>query len=74
MANQFVWFGEENRPLTVHRPCGCGCDTREGIHDDYAGYISGSDEHGRGFTIWIKEECVFLFLKRKFEEEKDDRL
>jgi len=54
---QFTWQGEKKRPLSLKRPCSCGCDTREG-HDG-VGYLTGSDKDGDGFTVWIKEEEVF---------------
>jgi len=56
---QFTWDdGEKNRPLLLFRPCSCECDSRLGI-----GYLSGSDAYGRGFTVWITDEQVFLRLK-----------
>lgn len=47
-----AWKGERGRPLQFARPCSCGCDAREGKHG--AGYITGSDAEGFGFTLWVK--------------------
>jgi hypothetical protein len=58
----FAWNkGERNRQLTVYRPCDCGtCSAvRQGI-----GYLSFSDSHGRGFTVWLENEEVFQRLRR----------
>lgn len=70
--SQFIWSGEENRPFQLERPCECGCDdcTMGEENGNYAGYLTGSDEQGRGFTVWIKEEKVFLYIKRKLESER----
>jgi len=61
-TKQFNWKGEKNRPLQVRRPCPCGCDLRDGYHG--VGYLTGSDEEGNGFTIWIESEEVFQRLKK----------
>ncbi len=56
----FVWNnGERNRQLSVYRPCPCGTCTcvRKGV-----GYLSFSDTHGRGFSIWLENEEVFKRL------------
>jgi hypothetical protein len=58
----FAWNrGEMNRQLTVYRPCTCGtCSAvRQGV-----GYLSFSDSHGRGFTVWLENEEVFQRLRR----------
>lgn len=60
---QFVWEGEENRPLRLYRPCSCGCDERNG--EKGVGYLSGSNARGEGFTVWIEDEEVFQRLKKK---------
>ena len=58
-ADQFVWSdGEKDRPFSICRPCACGCDTRGG-HVGWAGYVTGSDADGNGFSLWIKSEDVF---------------
>jgi len=62
--DQITWVESDNegRPLTVNRPCSCGCDLRDGKHDNYAGYIMGSTGAGTGFTIWIKEEEIYQVI------------
>jgi len=60
-SKQIVWEGEENRELFLHRPCSCGCDTRDGDHG--VGYLTGSNSKGEGLTIWIESEEVFQRLK-----------
>lgn len=59
---QLTWKGEKNRPLELYRPCSCGCDQRGGYKG--VGYLSGSDERGNGFTIWIQDEEVFRTFRR----------
>ena len=59
---QIVWNGEPNRPLSLRRPCECGCDFRDGNHG--VGYISGSDGDGIGFSIWIESETTFQIIER----------
>lgn len=56
-GSAFAWTGEKNRPLSLRRPCECGCDRRSG--NKGAGYLTGSDAKGRGFTVWIESETVF---------------
>jgi len=60
-SSAILWNGDANRELNVYRPCHCGiCSAgRRGV-----GYLSGSDVHGRGFTIWIQDEKLFRRLKR----------
>jgi hypothetical protein len=60
MRQEILWQGEKARPLRVQRPCSCGCDTRDGSHG--AGYLTGSDADGNGFTVWIQSEEVFMRL------------
>jgi hypothetical protein len=57
-ADVFTWHGDESRPLAAYRPCSCGCDTRDG-HEGWAGYVSGSDSEGFGFTHWLESEQDF---------------
>lgn len=59
---QLEWNGEKNRELRLSRPCECGCDIRDG--DWGVGYISGSDESGNGFTVWIDDDVVFSRLEK----------
>ena len=47
---------EDHRP-ELRRPCECGCDTRDGLHIGWAGYILMY-----GVTIWIKDEEAFLAI------------
>ena len=56
-GSAFAWTGEKNRPLSMCRPCKCGCDRRGG--NKGVGYLTGSDAKGRGFTVWIESEAVF---------------
>lgn len=60
MVEQYIWKGEPNRGLALSRPCGCGCDSRDGAKG--AGYLSGSDDDGNGFTIWIQDERIYANL------------
>ncbi len=63
-GKESVWKdGERNRPLGVYRPCPCGvCSQgRQGV-----GYLSFSDDKGRGITIWIEDEKVFRKLASRF--------
>lgn len=53
---------DKNRPFDLYRPCACGCDERTGFKG--AGYLSGSDSQGNGFTIWIKTEKEYKLIKR----------
>lgn len=64
---QHVWDGEQNRPLAANRPCECGCDARGGLKG--VGYLTGSNEKGEGFTIWIQNESVFQRLSDLVEAE-----
>jgi hypothetical protein len=60
----FIWNSERNREFNVYRPCSCGtCSAvRRGV-----GFLSGSDAKGRGFTVWIRDEGVFLRLQEALE-------
>jgi hypothetical protein len=67
----FVWNnGERNRQLSVYRPCPCGTCTsvRKGV-----GYLSFSDTHGRGFSIWLENEEVFQRLSRALRRFRKDQ-
>lgn len=58
-----VWFnGEKARPLSILRPCRCGCDERSG--DKGVGYITVSDAEGNGVSLWILTEGSFQRFER----------
>ena len=57
MVSSTAWIGEKNRPMSLRRPCECGCDRRDG--NNGVGYLTGSDANGHGFTVWIESEVVF---------------
>lgn len=57
------WKGEINRPLQMQRPCSCGCDLRGGRNCG-VGYLTGSDNDGNGFTLWITDEALFQVLEK----------
>jgi len=69
---QITWDnGDESRPLNVYRPCPCGCDARgDGIKG--VGYISGSDQEGNGFTIWIENEDVYQRVRQVIGKNKKE--
>ena len=56
-AKEGTWNGDKCRPLSLCRPCSCGCDTRDGVKG--VGYLTGSDADGNGFTVWIATEEVY---------------
>ena len=59
---EFIWNkGEKNRLLSVYRPCSCG--TCSGLTKG-VGYLSYSDEKGRGFTLWLENEVAFMRLRK----------
>ncbi|KKL82617.1 hypothetical protein LCGC14_1982990 [marine sediment metagenome] len=58
----FTWNGEVNRPLTLARPCSCGCDQRGG--EKGVGYLTASDKDGNGFTLWLEDEDVFQTIAK----------
>jgi hypothetical protein len=62
MTKEITWKGEKSRLLQVRRPCPCGCDERDGRPG--VGYLTGSDDEGNGFTIWIETEEVYRRLER----------
>jgi hypothetical protein len=66
MTKEITWKGEKGRLLQVCRPCPCGCDDRGGRPG--VGYLTGSDEEGNGFTIWIETEEVYQRLARLLAE------
>lgn len=58
MPLQLAWQGETHRPLQyVHAPCDCRTcsDARP---DEGLGYLSMSDDQGRGVTVWITDPDV----------------
>jgi hypothetical protein len=62
-----VWeAGEANRPLGAYRVCSCGVCERS---QNGVGYLSYSDAHGKGFTIWIQDERVFEMLEDALRNE-----
>jgi hypothetical protein len=66
-ATEFVWeTGESNRPLGAYPVCPCGVCTRQ---QNGVGYLSYSDAHGKGITIWIQDEQVFRMLKDALSNE-----
>ena len=56
-----TWIGSPDRQLRVWRPCPCGCDQRGG--ESLTGYLSGSDEMGRGFSLLAETETEFQTLR-----------
>ena len=69
MGKEIKWKGTESRKLSLQRPCECGCDGRDGKKG--VGYLIGSDESGKGFTIWIKSEKVFKRLSKCLSLKND---
>mgnify|MGYP006430625829 CR=1 FL=1 len=65
----WTWNGEANRETMVCRPCPCGCDNRNPEFDGWAGYMTGSDADGNGFTMWIKEEEKFVAVQKLFSKD-----
>ena len=59
---EYLWEGEKNRVLQVKRPCDCGTCQADGVHG--VGYLTGSDKHGNGFTLWIEQEEVYQMIAR----------
>jgi hypothetical protein len=59
---EITWKGEKSRRLQVCRPCPCGCDNRSGRPG--VGYLTGSDDEGNGFTIWIESEEIYQRIER----------
>jgi len=56
-----TWRGEKSRQLRLSRPCKCGCDYRGG--NTGAGYLTASDDHGDGFTLWIESEDDYQIIR-----------
>jgi hypothetical protein len=52
-------FGQD-RPLALHRPCGCGCDNRD---SDQVGYLHAIRD-GVGFTLSIFNEDDYLAIEQ----------
>ena len=62
--DNFTWIGEKSRTLKLSRPCDCGCDLRDKPEDFIGvGYLSGSDQEGNGFSLWIHDEDVFYNIE-----------
>ncbi len=51
---------DQDRPLTLHRPCECGCDNRR---SDQVGYLNAIKD-GVGFTLSIFNEDDYLAMER----------
>lgn len=66
METQITWNGDVARPLQICRPCPCGCDLRGG--NKGVGYLTGSNDQGEGFTIWIQDEAVYQAIKPLVKE------
>ena len=49
----------QERPLTIQRPCPCGCDNRDA--PDMVGYIHAITD-GKGFTIQIDDEDTYTHI------------
>lgn len=47
---------DQNRPLTVRRPCSCGCDQRRA--PEMIGYLNAIKD-GVGFTVEITDEETY---------------
>jgi len=65
---EISWKGEKNRLFQVCRPCSCGCDDRGGRSG--VGSLTGSDDEGNGFTVWIESEEVYQRLERLLIERQ----
>jgi hypothetical protein len=57
-------FAQE-RPLTVQRPCPCGCDNRDA--PDIVGYVHAIRD-GVGVTIEITDEETYQIVERVFND------
>lgn len=55
---------EDDRPLSLCRPCNCGCDFRGGKKG--VGYITGGNTKGF-FTIWIQNEETYQAVTEVFK-------
>jgi len=60
MAYEQVGKGKPNLELKLYRPCECGCDQRDGWKG--VGYLSGSDDDGNIFLLWIEDERIYTIL------------
>ncbi len=65
---EITWVGEKNRPLSLRRPCSCGCDERDGKKG--VGYLTGSTPLGNGFSIWIKSEKVYQAIRKVLRQKE----
>ena len=59
MATVTFWTGDPGRELQARRPCECGCDERDG---PVIGYLTASDEDGRGVTIIAESETEYAAM------------
>lgn len=62
------WKGDTGRAPRVQRPCECGCDMRDGVKG--VGYLTGSDNKGNGFTVWITDEKLFKAMSKVFSPKR----
>lgn len=62
--------GDQGRALQMYRPCDCGTCQKEAREEGYVGYLSGSDEHGEGFTLFVYDENAYFRLYHQFGGEK----
>lgn len=53
---------DQDRPLTLNRPCPCGCDERDG---PMVGYLNVLTD-GVGVTIVIEDEDTFVHIADAF--------
>ena len=66
-----LWSGEnveKCRELNVYRLCECGCSDKEGA----VGYLSGSDEDGNGFTLYLFNENLYQLLEELIRQHHVD--
>jgi hypothetical protein len=58
ITSVLMWTnGARNRPLTLARPCSCGCDERS--RSKGVGYLTVSDADGNGLTVWLGDEETY---------------
>ena len=51
---------DQDRPLALHRPCGCGCDQRD--NPNLVGYLNAIT-NGVGFTLRVFDEDTYSVLE-----------
>lgn len=66
----YLWKGDPGRTPRVQRPCDCGCDLRDGAKG--VGYLTGSDDKGNGFSLWITDEKVYKVMEKAFQQAKKE--